>query len=107
MNSAPAPRVMTGRSFHSLAWIPTLYFAQGLPYVLVMTVSVVMYKRLGVSNSAIAFVTSWLYLPWVVKPLWSPVVDLRRTKRWWTLVMQGAGAVSLALIAAALHTPAY
>ncbi|MBV6522568.1 MAG: Protein AmpG [Gemmatimonadaceae bacterium] len=90
-----------------IAWIPTLYFAQGLPYVLVMTVSVVMYKRLGVSNTAIAFVTSWLYLPWVLKPLWSPLIDLRRTRRWWTLVMQAAGAASLGAIALSLHTPAY
>jgi PAT family beta-lactamase induction signal transducer AmpG len=72
-----------------------------------MTVSVIMYKRLGVPNAAIAFVTSWLYLPWVIKPLWSPLVDLRRTKRWWTLVMQSAGAISLGAIALALHTPAY
>ena len=51
-------------------WIPTLYFAQGLPYVVVMTLSVVMYKNLGVSNTEIALYTSWLYLPWVIKPLW-------------------------------------
>ncbi|MDP3222884.1 MAG: MFS transporter, partial [Rubrivivax sp.] len=55
-------------------WIPTLYFAQGLPYVVVMTLSVVMYKNLGVSNTDIALYTSWLYLPWVIKPLWSPLV---------------------------------
>ncbi|MFN8573668.1 MAG: MFS transporter [Gemmatimonadaceae bacterium] len=91
----------------ALAWIPTLYFAQGFPYALVMTVSVVMYKRLGVSNSAIAFVTSWLYLPWVIKPLWSPLVDLRRTRRWWTLVMQWTGAAAVFGIAIALQTPAY
>ena len=57
-------------------WIPTLYVAEGLPYALVMSVSVVLYKNLGVSNAAIAFYTSWLYLPWVIKPLWSPVVDI-------------------------------
>ena len=53
-------------------WIPTLYFCEGLPFVVVMTVSVVMYKNLGISNTDIAFYTSWLYLPWVIKPLWSP-----------------------------------
>ena len=69
------------------AWIPSLYFAQGIPYVVVMTVSVIMYKRLGISNTDIALYTSWLYLPWVIKPLWSPVVDLMGTKRLWTVVM--------------------
>ena len=98
---------MPSGSIRPWTWIPSLYFAQGLPYVLAMTVSVVMYKRLGVSNAAIAFVTSWLYLPWVIKPLWSPLVDLRRTKRWWTLVMQIAGAAALGGIGLALHTPAF
>ena len=70
------------------AWIPTLYFAQGLPYVAVMTISVIMYKRLGISNTDIALYTGWLYLPWVIKPFWSPFVDLIKTKRWWTVVMQ-------------------
>ncbi len=80
-------------------WIPTLYFAEGLPYVLVMTVSVIMYKNLGVSNSDIAFYTSWLYLPWVIKPLWSPFVDLLKTKRWWIGSMQMLIGVGLAGIA--------
>lgn len=65
------------------AWIPSLYFAEGLPYVVVMTLSVIMYKRLGVSNTDIALFTSWLYFPWVIKPIWSPFVDLIKTKRWW------------------------
>jgi len=69
-------------------WIPTLYFAQGIPYVIVMTVSVIMYKRFGVSNTDIALYTSWLYLPWVIKPFWSPFVDLLSTKRWWIVTMQ-------------------
>ena len=62
-------------------WVPSLYFSQGIPYVIVMTLSVVMYKRLGISNTDIALYTSWLYLPWVIKPLWSPFVDITRTKR--------------------------
>ncbi|GHV04574.1 MFS transporter [Bacteroidia bacterium] len=81
------------------AWIPTLYFAEGLPYVAVMTISVIMYKRLGVSNTDIALYTSWLYLPWVIKPLWSPFVDLIKTKRWWVYSMQlliGAGMAGIA-----------
>lgn len=80
-------------------WIPTLYFAEGLPYVIVITVSVIMYKRLGISNADIALYTSWLYLPWVIKPLWSPVVDILRTKRFWITTMQliiGAGMAGVA-----------
>ncbi len=81
------------------AWIPTLYFAQGLPYVAVMTISVIMYKKLGISNTDIALYTSWLYLPWVIKPFWSPFVDLFKTKRWWVTSMQllvGAGLAGIA-----------
>jgi len=81
------------------AWIPTLYFAEGLPYVAVMTVSVIMYKRLGISNTDIALYTSWLYLPWVIKPFWSPFIDLLKTKRWWVVTMQllvGAGLAGIA-----------
>src|SRR5512137_227579 len=82
------------------AWIPTLYLGQGLPYVVVMTVSVIMYKGLGISNTDIALYTSWLYLPWVIKPLWSPVVDILKTRRLWIWVMQllvGAGLAGVAL----------
>ena len=70
------------------AWVPTLYFAEGVPYVAVMTISLILYKRLGLSNTDITLYTSWLYLPWVIKPLWSPFVDMLRTKRWWIVTMQ-------------------
>lgn len=89
------------------AWIPTLYFAEGLPYVAVMTISVIMYKRLGISNTDIALYTGWLYLPWVIKPFWSPFVDLVRTKRWWTVSMQWIIAIAFACIAFALPTPLF
>ena len=84
------------------SWIPSLYFASGLPYVVVMTVSVIMYKRLGLSNTDIALYTSWLYLPWVLKPFWSPLVDILKTKRSWIIAMQlligaGLGGVALTL----------
>lgn len=69
-------------------WVPSIYYAEGIPYVVVMLVSVIMYKRLGISNAEIALYTSWLYLPWVIKPLWSPLVDILRTKRFWIIVMQ-------------------
>ena len=87
-------------------WIPTLYLAEGLPNVLVASVSVVFYKNLGVSNAAIAFYTGWLYLPWVIKPLWSPVVDLLKTRRQWiwaTQFLLGAGLAGVALTIPAPH----
>jgi len=80
-------------------WVPSLYFAQGIPYVIVMTMSVIMYKRLGISNTDIALYTSWLYLPWVIKPLWSPLVDITRTKRLWVVAMQFLVSFTLALVA--------
>ncbi|MCI0692759.1 MFS transporter [candidate division KSB1 bacterium] len=85
---------------HPWFWVPTLYFAEGIPYVVVMTVSVIMYKRMGISNTDIALYTSWLYLPWVIKPLWSPIVDIFKTKRFWIILMQlivGAGLGGVAL----------
>ena len=87
------------------AWVPTLYFAEGVPYVAVMTISVIIYKRLGLSNADITLYTSWLYLPWVVKPLWSPFVDMLRTKRWWILVMQILIAAALAGVAFTIPGP--
>ncbi len=81
-------------------WVPSLYFAEGVPYVMVMTLSVIFYKRMDISNSDIALYTSWLYLPWVIKPLWSPFVDILKTKRWWIVTMQllvGAGLAGVAL----------
>jgi len=88
-------------------WVPSLYFSQGIPYVIVMTMSVVMYKRLGISNTDIALYTSWLYLPWVIKPLWSPLVDITRTKRFWVVAMQFLVALTLALAAGAVRTSGF
>lgn len=89
------------------AWIPTLYFTQGIPYVIVMFVTVVMYNRLGVSNTEIALYTSWLYLPWVIKPLWSPMVDLLKTKRWWIITMQLVIGAGMAGVAFSIPLPAF
>lgn len=69
-------------------WVPSLAFADGLPLVAVMSISVIFYKQLGLSNSAITFYTSWMYLPWILKPVWSPFIDLVKTKRWWALVTE-------------------
>jgi PAT family beta-lactamase induction signal transducer AmpG len=85
------------------SWIPSLYFGQAIPYVVVMSLSVIIYKDFGVSNDDIAFYTSWLYLPWVIKPLWSPFIDMFRTKRWWTVSMQFL--IGAALASVALTTP--
>jgi len=86
-------------------WIPTLYFAEGLPYVVVMTVSLILYKQMGLSNAEITFYTSWLYLPWVIKPLWSPFIDLIKTKRWWITTMQLLIGASLGGVAFTIPTP--
>ena len=85
------------------AWVPTLYFAEGLPNVIVMSVAVVMYMQLGMTDTDIALYTSWLGLPWVIKPFWSPFVDLYRTKRWWVLAMQILLGSSLAGVAFTLN----
>lgn len=86
------------------SWIPSLYFAEGLPYIAVNTISVILFKRMGVSNTDIALYTSWLYLPWVIKPFWSPFVDLIKTKRWWITAMQFIMSIGFILIALALPT---
>lgn len=83
-------------------WVPSLYFAQGVPYVVVMTVAVIMYKRLGIGNSQIALYTSWLYLPYAIKPLWSPLVQRIGTRRSWVIVMQLFVAAGLACTALAV-----
>jgi PAT family beta-lactamase induction signal transducer AmpG len=87
------------------AWVPSVSFGQGVPYVAVMMLSTVMYKNLGISNADLAFYTAWLYLPWVVKPLWSPIVEMFGTKRRWTVLMQLVGGAGLASVALTLHAP--
>ncbi len=87
------------------AWIPSLYLAEGLPYVLVMTVSAILYKKLGLTNTAITLYTSWLNLPWVIKPLWSPFVDLLGTRRGWIWGTQLVVAASLAGVALSVPAP--
>jgi PAT family beta-lactamase induction signal transducer AmpG len=87
------------------SWIPTLYFAEGIPYFLVNTISVIMFKKMGMPNGELAFATSLLYLPWVIKPLWSPFVDILKTKRWWVVTMQILMAVAFAFLAFSLPRP--
>ena len=89
------------------AWVPSLYFAEGIPYVIVMTVSVIMYKKLGISNTDIALYTSWLYLPWAIKPLWSPFVDMFFTKRFWVISTQLLISIALAGVAFNISMPSF
>ena len=79
-------------------WIPTLYFVEGLPYFVVNNISVVMFKNMGMPNGMLAMYTSMLYLPWVIKPLWSPFVDIIKSKRWWILSMQILMSMSMLLM---------
>lgn len=87
------------------AWIPTLYFAQGIPFIFINMVSMVLFTQLGMSETDAALYTGWLYLPWVIKPFWSPIVDVIRTKRWWTITMQICIAIGLGAIAFTLPLP--
>ena len=86
------------------AWIPTLYFAEGLPNIIVTGLSVVMYMQMGLTDAEVGLYTGWLALPWVIKPLWSPFIDLLKTKRWWVLTMQALIGASLAGIAFSIPT---
>ena len=88
-------------------WVPSLYLAEGLPNVIVLTVALIMFKRLGLDNAQSSFYVAWLYLPWVIKPFWSPFVEHFRTKRWWILAMQTIIAVSLAGVGLSIPTTAF
>jgi PAT family beta-lactamase induction signal transducer AmpG len=79
-------------------WIPFLNFASGFPYAIIISVSVIMYKNLGIANEDIGVYTSLLYLPWVIKPLWSPFIDLYATKRKWFLAMQLVIAIAFLIV---------
>ena len=83
-------------------WIPTLYFAEGLPYFIVNTISVIILKDLGMDNGRLALLTSLIGLPWLVKPLWSPFVDIFKSKRWWIVTMQALMAAAVAILALTL-----
>ena len=86
-------------------WIPTLYFAEGIPYFIVNNISVIMFNNMGMSKGEMAWYTSLLYLPWVIKPLWSPFVDIIKTKRWWIMATQILMSAAFALVAFTLPHP--
>ena len=87
------------------AWVSTLYFAEGLPYAAVTLVSLVFYQQMGLSDAEVTFYTSWFYLPWVIKPLWSPFVDILRTKRWWIIMMQIVMSIAFILLTFSIPHP--
>lgn len=78
-------------------WVPTLYFAEGIPYFVVNNISTIMFKKMGMGNADMALLTSLLYLPWLIKPFWSPFVDIIRSKRWWVLLCEVAMILLFAL----------
>jgi PAT family beta-lactamase induction signal transducer AmpG len=88
-------------------WVPTLYFTQALPYIIVTNLLGAMFTARGVDNATMTFYTQMLYLPWVIKPLWSPVVDMIRTKRLWTVGMQFVVALALVLAGSMMKHPSY
>src|SRR5438477_7363181 len=92
---------------HPARWVPTLYFAEGVPFFAVSLIAGLLYKRMGLANDTIAFYTSWLLLPWSLKPLWSPVVEMYKTKKFFIVLLEFAGCLSLASIALALPLANY
>jgi PAT family beta-lactamase induction signal transducer AmpG len=96
-----------GKRAHPLLWVPSLYFAMGTPMIAVSVVAAIMYKNLGLSNTDIATYTGAMYLPWVIKPLWAPLVELFRTKKFFVLAMEATMVVAFSLLAFALKLPTY
>lgn len=87
------------------AWVPTLYFAQGIPYFIVNNISVLMFAKMGVPNGEMALFTSLLYLPWTIKPFWSPFIDIIKTKRWWIISMQIVMSIAFILLTLSIPKP--
>lgn len=104
MNPASSSNVSNARPW---GWIPSVYIAEGLPYFAVNVLTVIMYTNMGIPKDKMAFYTGLLYLPWVIKPFWSPFIDIIRTKRWWTLAMQLLICITMALVAIFLPTSGF
>ena len=90
-----------------MRWVPTLYFVQGMQFFVVMLIAGLMFKNMGVANDLIARWTGLLGLAWAIKPLWSPFLELVRSKKLIVVTMQFTGAAGLALMAMALQLPSY
>jgi hypothetical protein len=101
MKSPRAP----GRT-HPARWVPTLYFAEGVPFFAVALIAGILYKRLGLRNDVITLYTSLLLLPWSLKPLWSPLLEMFKTKKFFVVFLSLRAALSLALVALCLPLPA-
>ena len=86
-------------------WVPTLYFAEGVPYFVVNNISVMMFTKMGVPNGDMSFFTTLLYFPWFLKGIWSPIVDVVKTKRWWIIAMQVIMTAMLILLTVTLPRP--
>lgn len=86
-------------------WVPTLYFTEGIPYFLVNSISVMLFAKMGVPNDQLSFFTTLLYFPWFLKGLWSPFVDILRTKRWWIVSMQALISALCILLTLTLPHP--
>ena len=106
--AAPAPgqiETEKKRFFHPALWVPTLYTAEGLPFVMVNVVSVLMYKSLGMKDAQIAFFTSLVTIPWALKPLWGPLVEMGRSRKGFVLATEMGGGICFGLLALSLHLP--
>lgn len=90
---------------HPITWIPTVYFAMGLPFVALAQASSLMFKNLGISDTQITFWTSLLILPFSLKPLWSPILEMFRTKKQFVVATQFVTGISFALVAFSLQLP--
>ena len=85
-------------------WVPSLYLGEALPFSAVMLISVIMFKEFGLTDGQITVYTGWMGLPWVIKPIWSPIIDNLKTKRWWIVSMQFLMGIALAMVAFTLPT---
>jgi PAT family beta-lactamase induction signal transducer AmpG len=92
-------------SKYPLTWIATVYFAMGLPFVALAQASSLMFKNLGISDTQIALWTSLIMIPWTFKPLWSPILEMFRTKKIFVVTTQMVTGISFALVAFSLHLP--
>lgn len=97
----------TSLARHPAAWVPTLYFAEGLPFYSVNLMALIFYQKMGVSNTVVALTTSLLGLPWSLKPLWSPFLEMYKTKKFFVVLLEFVGGLSLALLALCLPLPGY
>ena len=94
-------------NIHPARWVPTLYFAEGLPFYAVSLMALIFYQRMGMRNDVIAFTISLLGIPWSLKPLWSPFLEMYRTKKFFVVFAEAGGGLSLGLVALCLPLPSY